>query len=165
MAMVNMPAARRHHRSRIGYAFGLLALVGAVTTLVVVVRYPAESATRLAEPVPAPEITVVEQNSPPPGVAGYPGYEDDSDDPADLAAPDDHRYGDTAPGPEANASEDPASGAGSRPGTGGDEAALAGSSTADARQALSQSLFYSGLLGLTISLAGLGLVGTRRRMW
>ncbi|GAB3183848.1 hypothetical protein FHX75_121090 [Micromonospora palomenae] len=160
--MVNMPAARRHHRSRIGYAFGLLALVGAVTTLVVVVRYPAESATRLAEPVPAPEITVVEQNSPPPGVAGYPGYEDDSDYPADLAAPDD-RYGDTAPGPEANASEDPAGGAGSRPG--GDEAALAGSSPADARQALSQSLFYSGLLGLTISLAGLGLVGTRRRMW
>ncbi|MFC8619409.1 hypothetical protein ACFT9M_23720 [Micromonospora purpureochromogenes] len=163
MAMVNMPAARRHHRSRIGYAFGLLALVGAVTTLVVVVRYPAESATRLAEPVPAPEITVVEQNSPPPGVVGYPGYEDDSDHPADLAAPDDHRYDDTAPGPEANASADPHSGAGARPGDG--EAALAGSSTADARQALSQSLFYSGLLGLTISLAGLGLVGTRRRMW
>ncbi|MEU5788466.1 hypothetical protein ABZ754_12135 [Micromonospora purpureochromogenes] len=163
MAMVNMPAARRHHRSRIAYVFGLLALVGAVTTLVVVVRYPAESATRLAEPVPAPEITVVEQNSPPPGVMGYPGYEDDSDYPADLAAPDDHRYGDTAPGPEASVSADPHSGAGSRPG--GDEAALAGSSPADARQALSQSLFYSGLLGLTISLAGLGLVGTRRRMW
>ncbi|PGH41165.1 hypothetical protein COO58_27855 [Micromonospora sp. WMMA1996] len=30
---------------------------------------------------------------------------------------------------------------------------------------LSRSLFYSGLLGLAISLAGLGLVGTRRRQW
>ncbi|MEU5939005.1 hypothetical protein ABZ807_07400 [Micromonospora sp. NPDC047548] len=156
MAMVNMPAARRHHRSRIGYAFGLLALVGAATTLVVVVCYPAESATRLAEPVPAPEITVVEQGSPPPG-AGDPGY------PAELATPDDHWYGDTAPG--AGGPDDPHSGAGSLPGAGGGEAALAGSSTADARQALSQSLFYSGVLGLTISLAGLGLVGTRRRMW
>ncbi|MEV0809307.1 hypothetical protein [Micromonospora sp. NPDC050200] len=156
MAMVNMPAARRHHRSRIGYAFGLLALVGAATTLVVVVRYPAESATRLTEPVPAPEITVVEQSSPPPG-AGEPGY------PAELAAPDDHWYGDTTPG--ADTSDEPHNGAGSRPGAGGGEAALAGSSTADARQALRQSLFYSGVLGLAISLAGLGLVGTRRRRW
>ena len=39
--MVNLPAARRHHRSRIGYAFGLLALLGAATALAVVVRHPA----------------------------------------------------------------------------------------------------------------------------
>ncbi|MEH0825777.1 MULTISPECIES: hypothetical protein [unclassified Micromonospora] len=163
MAMVDMPAARRHHRSRIGYAFGLLALV-AVTTLVVVVRYPAESTTRLAEPVPAPEITVVEQGSPPPdaGDYGY-GYADESDYPGDPAAPGDHPYDGTAPDSGADASADPHDGTGSQPGAGGGEAALAG--TADARQALSQSLFYSGLLGLTISLAGLGLVGTRRRMW
>ncbi|MGK5445116.1 hypothetical protein ACSNN7_25270 [Micromonospora sp. URMC 105] len=161
MAMVDMPAARRHHRSRIGYAFGLLALVGAVTTIVVVVRYPAESATRLAEPVPAPEITVGEQGSPPPDDGDH-GYPDESDYPMDLAAPGDHPY-DAAPESGADASPGPRDRTGSQPGAGGGEAALAG--TADARQALSQSLFYSGLLGLTISLAGLGLVGTRRRMW
>ncbi|TDC40782.1 hypothetical protein, partial [Micromonospora sp. KC213] len=60
MAMLEMPAARRNHRSRTGYTFALLALAGAALTLVVLVRYPAESATRLTEPVPAPEITVVE---------------------------------------------------------------------------------------------------------
>lgn len=161
--MVDMPAARRHHRSRIGYAFGLLALVGAVTTLVVVVRYPAESATRLAEPVPAPEITVVEQGSPPADAGDY-GYPDESDHPGDLAAPGEHPY-DAAPGSGADASADPHDGTGPQPGTGGGGSALTGTSTADAQQALSQSLFYSGLLGLTISLAGLGLVGTRRRMW
>lgn len=63
--MVNQPAARRHHRSRIAYAFGLLALIGAATTLVVVVRDPAlSSTTRLTTPVPAPEITVVDEDPP-----------------------------------------------------------------------------------------------------
>ncbi|WP_238425536.1 hypothetical protein, partial [Micromonospora parastrephiae] len=62
--MVNQPALRRHHRSRIAYAFGLLALLGAVTTLVVLVRDPASSATRLTTPVPAPEITVVDADPP-----------------------------------------------------------------------------------------------------
>ena len=58
--MVNLPAARRHHRSRIGYAFGLLALLGAATALAVAgQRDPALSSTQqLTEPVPAPEITV-----------------------------------------------------------------------------------------------------------
>ncbi|MFJ6196855.1 hypothetical protein [Micromonospora sp. NPDC092111] len=158
MAMVNLPAARRHHRSRIGYAFGLLALVGAVTALVVVVRYPAESATRLAEPVPAPEITVVEGGDAPPPDPGSASQ--------DRALPADDLYGratgdDPLAGPGRNApgSTTP------QQGTGG------GSALADPRhpsggpQTVAQSLFYSGLLGLAISLAGLGLVGTKRRMW
>ncbi|SCG38194.1 hypothetical protein GA0074704_0636 [Micromonospora siamensis] len=145
--MVELPAARRHHRSRIAYAFVLLALVGAVTTLVVVVRYPAESATRLSAPVPAPEITV-------PGVEGSPGTEPDwvggpwngeaAGDPVDEPA-DPHTAG-PHDGPVSEARGAPAG-------------------TADDPAALRRSLFWSGILGLAISLAGLGLVGTRRRGW
>ncbi|SCG60929.1 hypothetical protein GA0070614_3278 [Micromonospora coxensis] len=157
--MLPMPAARRHHRSRTGYAFGLMALVGAALTLVVLVRYPAESATRLAEPVPAPEITVVEAPSGG-GNTGDPGDPDDWGPPADAAT-----EPDAAGGPDAGTD----STTGTGPGAGGGEGALAdapaGRSSTDQRQALSQSLFWSGLLGLAISLAGLGLVGTRRRMW
>ncbi|SCG47454.1 hypothetical protein GA0070560_105116 [Micromonospora halophytica] len=163
--MLPMPAARRHHRSRTGYAFGLMALVGAALTLVVVVRYPAESATRLAEPVPAPEITVVEAPAGD-GNLGEPG------DPDDWSLPAGAGRGLDA-GTETGAAGDPPSGTdpttGTGPGAGGGEGALAGApagrSSTDQRQALSQSLFWSGLLGLAISLAGLGLVGTRRRMW
>ncbi|MGB2571375.1 hypothetical protein ACPFP2_23430 [Micromonospora citrea] len=165
MAMLPMPAARRHHRSRTGYAFGLMALVGAALTLVVVVRYPAESATRLAEPVPAPEITVAEA---PPDLAnpGDPGDPDDWSLPADVGrGPEAGTEPDTAGDPAGGT--DPTTGTG--PGAGGGEGALAGApagrSSTDQRQALSQSLLWSGLLGLAISLAGLGLVGTRRRMW
>ncbi|WP_432901923.1 hypothetical protein ACQP1S_00310 [Micromonospora matsumotoense] len=144
MAMVYLPAARRHHRSRIRYAFGLLALIGAVVTLVVVTRYPAESATRLAEPVPAPEITVVEWG----------------DTPADAPA---------APGPDAPAEPGPDAAVepnGAQSGVGGGTSTLAEPRhPSDDPQTVAQSLFYSGLLGLAISLAGLGLVGTRRRMW
>ncbi|MET7807281.1 hypothetical protein [Micromonospora chersina] len=132
MVMVNLPAARRHHRSRIGYALGLLVFLGAATMLALVVRHPAFSATtELTEPVPAPEITVVGEG----------------DRPAD---------------PPAGASGDDV-GASTDAGAGGGEGALADrpSATTD----LSRSLFYSGLLGLAISLAGLGLVGTRRRQW
>ncbi|MEV6796811.1 hypothetical protein AB0M91_00485 [Micromonospora rifamycinica] len=184
MAMVNLPAARRHHRSRIRYAFGLLALIGTVTTLVVVTRYPAESATRLAEPVPAPEITVVERDDP------ADAERDDSTDvergdPTDtergdhrLAAPDrtaapagdDPPVGpDTArPGRNAPADDhDPAVGRDTgQSGVGAGTATVTGPrQPADDPQTVAQSLFYSGLLGLVISLAGLGLVGTRRRMW
>ena len=62
--MVNQPALRRHHRSRIAYAFGLLALLGAMATLLVLVHDPAMSSTRLTAPVPAPEITVVDDHPP-----------------------------------------------------------------------------------------------------
>ncbi|GHJ50981.1 hypothetical protein Nm8I071_02880 [Nonomuraea sp. TT08I-71] len=139
--MVNLPAARRHHRSRIGYALGLLAFLGAATMLALVVRHPAFSATtELTEPVPAPEITVV-------GEGDRPATEADEDQP-DGAGP-----------PVAGADVGPSAEAGA----GGGEGALADrpSATTD----LSRSLFYSGLLGLAISLAGLGLVGTRRRQW
>ncbi|MFG3554043.1 hypothetical protein ACGGAQ_06620 [Micromonospora sp. NPDC047557] len=141
--MVNQPAVRRHHRSRITYALGLLALLGAVTTMVVLVRDPALSSTRLAVPVPAPEITVVDADPP-------------ADDPGWISADDsDGRVG--ASGPAAGA------------GAGGQsdgpqelsDAAPAGHPATDVRR----SLFWSGIFGLTISLAGLGLVGTRRRMW
>lgn len=153
--MVNLPAARRHHRSRVRYAFGLLALIGAVITLMVVTRYPAESATRLAEPVPAPEITVVEWGDTPtvdpapPTDAGPGTPVDPGPDPA------------VDPGPDAAADPN-----GAQSGVGGGASTLAEPRhPSDDPQTVAQSLFYSGLLGLAISLAGLGLVGTRRRMW
>ncbi|WP_329017046.1 hypothetical protein OG271_11830 [Micromonospora rifamycinica] len=153
MAMVNLPAARRHHSSRIRYAFGLLALIGTVTTLVVVTRYPAESATRLAEPVPAPEITVVERDDPADAGRGDPA-DTGRDDPADTERDD---PADAGQGSPADAGQS---------GVGGGAATVTGPrQPADDPRTVARSLFYSGLLGLVISLAGLGLVGTRRRMW
>ncbi|WP_433315391.1 hypothetical protein [Micromonospora chersina] len=143
MVMVNLPAARRHHRSRIGYALGLLVFLGAATMLALVVRHPAFSATtELTEPVPAPEITVV-------GEGDRPATEADGDQPDGVDPPAGASGDDVGPSTDA--------------GAGGGEGALADrpSATTD----LSRSLFYSGLLGLAISLAGLGLVGTRRRQW
>ncbi|MFF5177007.1 hypothetical protein ACFY2Q_03125 [Micromonospora sp. NPDC000316] len=143
MVMVNQPAVRRHHRSRITYALGLLALLGAVTTVVVLARDPALSSTRLVTPVPAPEITVVDSDP----MASEPGWI-------------------TADPPEGRADPTgPAAGAGAGGQSDGHQetaaAAPAGHSATDVRR----SLFWSGIFGLTISLAGLGLVGTRRRMW
>ncbi|MFG2011056.1 hypothetical protein ACGFNF_18520 [Micromonospora sp. NPDC048868] len=150
MAMVNQPAARRHHRSRIAYAFGLLALIGAATTLVVVVRDPAlSSTTRLTTPVPAPEITVVDEDPP------YDDVPDALDPPYALTGPDE---------PDAlGAAGDsgPAAGAGVPTGS-PDGAAHAARPAPDD---VHRSLFWSGIFGLAISLAGLGMVGTRRRMW
>ena len=147
--MLTMPAARRHHRSRIGYAFGLLALFGAATALAVVVRYPAFSATQqLSEPVPAPEITVIGEDTAPTSDPEEPGWAD----PAGSLA----RDANTAPTPD-------------QAGGGAGEHALADAPTrtdgVPTSDDVSRSLFYSGLLGLAISLAGLGLVGTRRRRW
>ncbi|MER5700546.1 hypothetical protein ABT023_01100 [Micromonospora sp. NPDC002296] len=149
MVMVILPAARRHHRSRTLYAFGLLALLGAVTTLVVVVRYPALSPTELSAPVPAPEITVVDEGA------------DTGPDWADREAPAGARGAPAGavgvPGP---------AGAGAGDGTDAVvEARRAPGGTAEPRYDVSRSLFWSGVLGLAISLAGLGLVGTRRRRW
>ncbi|MER7460475.1 hypothetical protein [Micromonospora sp. NPDC126480] len=138
MAMVYQPAARRHS-SRIAYAFGLLALVGAATTLVVVVRDPALSSTQLSAPVPAPEITVVEEE---------PAYWDDIG-PDPYVGDDD--FG--VPAEALSADDAPAAGAG------------AAQAAANPATDVQRSLFWSGIFGLAISLAGLGLVGTRRRMW
>ncbi|MDM4721650.1 hypothetical protein QTQ03_19400 [Micromonospora sp. WMMA1363] len=136
MAMVNQPAARRHW-SRIAYTFGILALVGAATTLVVVVRDPALSSSRLTTPVPAPEITVVED----------PAFWHEGDlEP--FAA--DEVLDEPAEVP-------PADRPAGRPG----HPQAASHPSDDVRR----SLFWSGIFGLAISLAGLGLVGTRRRMW
>lgn len=142
--MVNQPAARRHHRSRITYTLGLLALLGTATALALVVRHPAFSATQqLSEPVPAPEITVVEGTAPPEpydgqGWAGAPEHD--------------------VPGSAAPTTPDQA-------GAGAGQGALADGQGVRDTEDISRSLFYSGLLGLAISLAGLGLVGTRRRQW
>jgi hypothetical protein len=143
MVMVNL-SAREPHRSRIAYTFSLLALLGAVTTLVVLARDPALSSTRLAEPLPAPEITVVESE---------PVEPDDSFEAWDVLAPRgqvDQRADatDTRGGPGQTAYPSPARATGGH-----------------TREELSRSLFWSGVFGLAISLAGLGLVGTRRRMW
>ncbi|MBM0279556.1 hypothetical protein [Micromonospora tarensis] len=153
MVMVNQPALRRHHRSRIAYAFGLLALLGAMAALLVLLHDPAMSSTRLTTPVPAPEITVI-----------------DSDPPADGGSSADERpgwIGADAPGDHAGATDPtgPVSGLGAGGQSTGHpeipEAAPAGHTATDVRR----SLFWSGIFGLAISLAGLGLVGTRRRMW
>ncbi|MEV4722248.1 hypothetical protein [Micromonospora humida] len=186
MAMVYLPAARRHHRSRLRPAFGLLALIGVVLTLVVVTRYPAESATRLAEPVPAPEITVAEPTDAP-GTDDADGTRPDPALPADRRArtplwadtdggagnppgdavrtgDDPTAEGDPTAGPGGSSAADPGT-AQSGVGGGGASALAQPRHPSDDRQTVARSLFYSGLLGLAISLAGLGLVGARRRMW
>ncbi|MFG1778796.1 hypothetical protein ACGFIR_01415 [Micromonospora sp. NPDC049051] len=156
MAMVNLPAARRHHRSRIAYAFGLLALFGAATTMVVVVRDPAlSSTTRLTTPVPAPEITVVDEG-PPDDDWSYDDTSDDLDDPYALGRPDERDALGAADG-----SGPAAAGTGVPSDAPGDTAHAARPAPDDVRR----SLFWSGIFGLAISLAGLGMVGTRRRMW
>ncbi|RLP97734.1 hypothetical protein EAD96_29580 [Micromonospora sp. BL1] len=158
--MVNLPAARRHHRSRIGYALGLFLFLVTATALALAVRHPAFSATQqLAEPVPAPEITVAGEE----GRSGSDaaGSDNAGSGPADSDAADSDEPDDEGGWADADPAEDedePASGAG------GGEGALAERPT-DTTDNLSRSLFYSGLLGLAISLAGLGLVGTRRRQW
>ncbi|QKW11375.1 hypothetical protein [Verrucosispora sp. NA02020] len=146
MAMVNLPT-RQPRRSRITYAFGVLALLGAATTMLVLVRDPALSSTRLAEPVPAPEITVVQTE--PTGPYGVTGGWD--------------RFGTSdQPGVDPTTAY---GGAVSVDGQDRETAPTAHATRADPRQDLSRSLFWSGVFGLAISLAGLGLVGTRRRMW
>ncbi|WP_327042310.1 hypothetical protein OG400_06865 [Micromonospora ureilytica] len=153
MVMVNQPALRRHHRSRIAYAFGLLALLGAMATLLVLVRDPAMSSTRLTAPVPAPEITVLDSD--PPTGGGQSVYEEPGW--IDTDAPADHADG---AGPTGSVSGLGAGGQSDGPHPLA-EAAPTGHNATDIRR----SLFWSGIFGLAISLAGIGLVGTRRRMW
>ncbi|MFD6567560.1 hypothetical protein [Micromonospora profundi] len=141
--MVNQPATRRHHRSRITCALGLLALLGAMTILVVLARDPALSSTRLVTPVPAPEITVVDSD-PVDDAAGWIGAEPPEGQP-ETTGP----AAGSGAGGQSNAQQETT------------DAAPARHTATDVRR----SLFWSGLFGLTISLAGLGLVGTRRRMW
>ncbi|WBB93620.1 hypothetical protein O7597_11925 [Verrucosispora sp. WMMC514] len=148
MAMVNM-SAREPRRPRIAYTFGLLALLGAVTTLVVLGRDPALSSTRLAEPVPAPEITVVESEPVEPDTA--------TDGVWDAFAYDGF-FGQPADRPTESVDSP-------QPADPTDEDAPARATGDHSREELSRSLFWSGVFGLAISLAGLGLVGTRRRMW
>ncbi len=155
--MVNL-SARRPDRSRIAHAFGILALFGAAITLMVLVRDPALSSTRLAEPVPAPEITVVEA-TPPTGSGGSPPAWDEFDDDRTAALTPDGSA--ALPDGSAAIPDDSESSASS--------AHRAGTShrAGDRHNSdvLSRSLFWSGVFGLAISLAGLGLVSTRRRMW
>lgn len=144
--MVNQPAVRRHHRWSITYALGLLALLGALTIVVVLVHDPASSSTRLAVPVPAPEITVA-GSDPPADEYGWIGADTTDEYPgaADATGP---ATGSGAGG-QADGQQGPT------------ETTSGGHHGTDVRR----SLFWSGIFGLTISLAGLGLVGTRRRRW
>ncbi|MEU4472759.1 hypothetical protein [Micromonospora sp. NPDC023888] len=124
-----------------------------MVTALVLVRDPAMSSTRLTAPVPAPEITVVDDH--PPTDDGPPAAEE----PAWLGA--------DAQGNQAGVTDPTGSVAGHGAGGQSDgrqhlgEAAPTGHTATDTRR----SLFWSGIFGLAISLAGLGLVGTRRRMW
>ncbi|MGC4768832.1 hypothetical protein ACLQ25_07595 [Micromonospora sp. DT44] len=147
MVMVNQPAVRRHHRWSITYALGLLALLGALTIVVVLVHDPASSSTRLAVPVPAPEITVA-GSDPPVDEYGWIG--------ADI--PDGYA------GAAADATG-PATGSGAGGQADGQQALAGTTSGSHHGTDVRRSLFWSGISGLTISLAGLGLVGTRRRRW
>jgi hypothetical protein len=147
MVMAILPAARRHHRSRTLYAFGLLALLGAVGTLMIVAHHPALSATELSTPVPAPEITVADADPHPERIRAVPA-------PVPAGGVDDFGQAGAQAGAGAGTGTDPVLDAqratGVRPGRPDD---------------VSRSLFWSGLVGLAISLAGLGLVGARRRRW
>ncbi|WP_301547143.1 hypothetical protein [Micromonospora sp. C95] len=143
-------SAREPRRPRIAYTFGLLALLGAVTTLVVLGRDPALSSTRLAEPVPAPEITVVESEPVEPDIT--------TDGVWDAFAHDGF-FGQPADRPAESADDSP------QPSYPTEQNAPARATSDHSRAELSRSLFWSGVFGLAISLAGLGLVGTRRRMW
>ncbi len=161
--MVNLPAARRHHRSRIGYALGLFLFLVTATALALAVRHPAFSAThQLAEPVPAPEITVAGEDGRTESDGTGSGTADSDSDSAGFDSDSDAAGFDGSDDEDGWDATDPAEG--SAAGTGGGEGALADRPT-DTTDDLSRSLFYSGLLGLAISLAGLGLVGTRRRQW
>ncbi|WP_428962752.1 hypothetical protein [Micromonospora fluostatini] len=158
MAMLSLPATPRH-RLRIGYALGLLAVLGAATTLAVEARDPALSATRLETPVPAPEIPVVEE----PGatVDRYPDpWATSPDGPARGGAP----LGPPEQ-PVAGAPADRAPAPGTRSGTGGGTAVGAARPEPGGRADDGRSLFWSGVGGLVISLTGIGLLGARRRMW
>ncbi|NLU77999.1 hypothetical protein HCA58_06235 [Micromonospora sp. HNM0581] len=147
--MVNV-SAREPRRPRIAHTFGLLALLGAVTTVVVLGHDPALSSTRLAEPVPAPEITVVESEPVEPDTTSdsvWDGFTHDGffGQPADRTA-------------------DSTGGSGQPTHPTGQQVPVRATGHGTAEE-LRRSLFWSGVFGLAISLAGLGLVGTRRRMW
>ncbi|SCL15972.1 hypothetical protein GA0074694_1436 [Micromonospora inyonensis] len=147
--MLNRTAVRRRSLSRVSYAAGLLVLIGAATALVVVVRVPAHSTTQLTVPTPpspsAYDAPPPDGGSTPPGTGG-------------------HRPGTGAGQPEGALPEPPG---GTPIGTGRPAPAWGAGPGASGGTAedLHQSLILSGLLGLAVSLTGLVIVGSRRRMW
>ncbi|MEV0324917.1 hypothetical protein AB0H63_00500 [Micromonospora echinospora] len=153
MTMLNRTAVRRRSLSRVSYTVGLLVLIGTVTALVVVVRVPAHSTTRPAAPPPpvpsaygeppAVDGGHLEPKGKRPGTGG--GQRADAFSPSTGSEPPD------GPATEARSL---ARAPGAGPGTPG-----------DATETLHRSLVLSGLLGLIISLTGLVMVGSRRRMW
>ncbi|BCL14917.1 hypothetical protein GCM10017556_26560 [Micromonospora sagamiensis] len=140
--MLNRTAVRRRSLSRVSYAAGLLVLIGAATALVVVVRVPAHSTTQLTVPTP-----------PGPSADGLPG--------STLPDAGGHRPGTGAGQPEDALPEPP----GGTPTGAGRLAPAWGAGPDDTAEDLHQSLVLSGLLGLAVSLTGLVIVGSRRRMW
>ncbi|WP_238162024.1 hypothetical protein [Micromonospora endolithica] len=147
----------RTHRWHIVYAFGLLTLLCGAATLVVVAREPARSSAHLTAPVPAPEITVVDED---PSEVDEDAFGDPFAEPFAFGEPDalDESDGFGAPG----TGPGPSSGPATEPSSGPDDVAHGGRHSPEN---VRRSLFWSGVFGLAISLAGLGLVGTRRRMW
>ncbi|MFI9527175.1 hypothetical protein [Micromonospora rosaria] len=164
--MLSLPATPRH-RLRIGYALGLLAILGAATTLAVEARDPALSATRLETPVPAPEIPVVEEPGvtvdryPDPWATSPRGPDGPARGGAPLGPPEQPVAG--APADRVPADRLPAPGA--RSGSGGGTAVGAARPEPGGRADDARSLFWSGVGGLVISLTGIGLLAARRRMW
>ncbi|MFI6823027.1 hypothetical protein ACIBJE_19020 [Micromonospora sp. NPDC050187] len=151
MTMINRTAVRRRSLSRVSYAVGLLVLIGVATALVVVVRVPAHSTTHLTAPLPPgpsahgvpPAVGGGHPEGHRPGVGG--GQRIDVPSPPARSEPPDDTV--TEAGRLARARS-------AGPGAPG-----------DAAETLHRSLVLSGLLGLTISLTGLVIVGSRRRMW
>lgn len=158
--MLNRTAVHRRQLPRLGYAASLLVLLGTVTALVVAVRIPAHSTTQPAPP-------------PAPGPSAYDRSVAHGGAPA-VAAPTT-----TAPttavavaAPTAASTDD-----GLRAGTGAglpvdDASRPAAPARADRPNSpgapatdLPRSLIWSGVVGLVISLTGIGIVGSRRRMW
>lgn len=189
--MLNRTGARRRPLTRVSYTAGLLVLLGTATALVVVARVPAHSAAHLSAPDSPSGETVVDA-FPPSGdaVQGRPSPSDpphpDPPPVSEPPGPDVPPAGRTGPSSaypdgsrtdlgEPDAAPDPSVGPGGRDGSLADagrrvparNVAAGRPPGGDAgRQAdLHRSLVWSGLVGLAISLIGLTIVGTRRRMW
>lgn len=162
--MLNRTAARRRPLSHLHYLLSLLALVGATTALLVVTRVEAHPSADPGPPAPATEHPTRDLSG-----AGDPPHHDDPTDGNRVHRPAPDAATDRAnrPVPDAEAGRADRSTAvltetGHRTRLQG---AGPGRPTPTPPVDLHRSLIWSGLLGLAISLTGLGIVGVRRRMW
>ncbi|WDZ86073.1 hypothetical protein [Micromonospora cathayae] len=142
MAMLNRTIARQPRLTRVSYAVVLLVLLGTATALAVVTRAPAHSSVQRAVPAAPADVPAGPSAFPAAGPSGPTGPPAGSGDQVGALADAGHRV----------------------PGRGGGTGRQDGSDTSRTA-ALHRSLVWSGLLGLAISLTGLIIVGSRRRMW